>query len=88
MLSIVTPVSVNFDTPKEVPGLYNLAEAAIDMGEVLTLFGITYDGRILGPVRVIPTKDSQTSVITLSSFEATVSTDDMLTPIGYTPPVP
>lgn len=86
MISISVPVDVDFSEPVSAVGMYNLAEAAIDRQEPLLVFGCKYNGKTIGPVYLVPDKDEQTGVITLSSFSATIGTDDMLTPVGYTPP--
>ena len=86
MISISVHVDVDFSEPVSAVGMYNLAEAAIDRQEPLLVFGCKYNGKTIGPVYLVPDKDEQTGVITLSSFSATIGTDDMLTPVGYTPP--
>lgn len=85
MVDITVRVDIDFSEPVSAVGMYNLAEAAIDMQEPLVLFGCRYNGKTLGPIYLLPDKDEQTGVITLSSFSATIGTDDMLTPVGYTP---
>lgn len=87
MIDTTVKVDVDFEEPVSAPGLYNLSEAAIDKSEPLLLFGCKYNGKTLGPIYLIPEKNSVTGTITLSSFSATIGTDDMLTPIGYTPTV-
>lgn len=87
MIDTTVKVDVDFEEPISAPGLYNLSEAAIDKSEPILVFGCKYNGKTLGPLYLIPEKDSVTGTITLSSFSATIGTDDMLTPIGYTPPV-
>lgn len=86
MIGITVRVDVDFSEPVSAVGMYNLAEAAIDRQEPLLVFGCKYNGKTIGPVYLVPDKDEQTGVITLSSFSATIGTDDMLTPVGYTPP--
>lgn len=87
MISTTVKVDVDFENPISAPGLYNLSEAAIDTSEPVVVFGCKYNGKNIGPLYLIPEKDLVTGVITLSSFSATIGTDDMLTPIGYTPTV-
>ena len=87
MLYINTKVDVDFDEPISVAGLYNLAEAGIDMGVPIIMFGCHYNNKSLGAVYLIPEKDAETGIITLSSFSGTIGPDDMLTPVGYEPPV-
>lgn len=86
MITIINKVDTDFDEPISVAGLYNLAEAAIDMNEPIVMFGCRYNNKSLGAVYLIPEKDTQTGIITLSSFSATVGPDDMLIPVGYEPP--
>ena len=85
MISITVRVDMDFSEPVSAVGMYNLAEAAINRQEPLLVFGCGYNGKTLGPVYLVPDKDEQTGIITLSSFSATIGTDDMLTPVGYTP---
>lgn len=87
MVDITVRVDMDFDEPVSAVGMYNLAEAAIDRQEPLVVFGCMYNGKTIGPIYLSPVKDEATGVITLSSFSATIDTDDMLTPVGYTPPV-
>lgn len=87
MIDTTVKVDIDFEEPISAPGLYNLSEAAIDKSEPLLVFGIMYNGKTLGPIYLIPEKDLVTGTITLSSFSATIGTDDMLTPIGYVPTV-
>ena len=87
MIDGTVRVDIGFEEPVSVPGLYNLAEAAIDQEVPVIMFGCKYNDKTLGPIYLIPEKDSQTSIITLSSFTATIGDDDMLTPVGYVPPV-
>lgn len=87
MINATVKADVDFDEPISAPGLYNLSAAAIDTEEPVVVFGCRYNGKTIGPLYLIPEKDSVTGVITLSSFSATIGTDDMLTPIGYTPTV-
>ena len=87
MINTTVKVDIDFETPISAPGLYNLSAAAIDTLEPVIVFGCEYNGKTIGPLYLIPEKDSVTGIITLSSFSATIGTDDMLTPIGYTPTV-
>ena len=87
MIDITVRVDMDFSEPVSAVGMYNLAEAAIDRQEPLLLFGCRYNGKTLGPIYLSPEKDEATGVITLSSFSATIDTDDTLTPVGYTTPV-
>lgn len=87
MIDTTVRVDMDFSEPVSSPGLYNLAEAAIDKEEPIIMFGCRYGNKPLGPIYLVPEKDAETGVITLSSFGATVGADDMLTPVGYIPPV-
>lgn len=87
MINISTKVDMDFDEPISVSGLYNLAEAAIDREEPIVMFGCRYNNKSLGAIYLVPEKDAITGIITLSSFRATIGSDDMLTPVGYVPPV-
>lgn len=87
MIEFSCKVDMGFEEPVSAPGLYNLAEAAIDQEVPIIMFGCKYNGKTLGPIYLIPEKDAQTGIITLSSFTATIGDDDMLTPVGYEPPV-
>ena len=87
MIDITVKVDMDFDEPISAPGMYNLAEAAIGRDEPLVMLGCRYNGKVIGPIYLIPDKDDQTGVITLKSFSATVDADDKLTPVDYVPPV-
>lgn len=72
----------SFTEAVQVDGLYNLLESAIDTDKAIMICGVRKGKTFLTPSFVTATKDFESGNIIIKGFEAVVSSEDILTPIG------